>query len=428
MPKVDRKFRKLSVANRLKALHSAGLFDDADLAAWREGVHELRLEQAERMVENVVGRFCLPQGLAVNFPLNGRYYQVPMVVEEPSVIAALSFAALLADKAGGFRAQASEPRISGQVQLLGIPDMDAATRAIRDNDAAILAAANASMPRMVARGGGAQALHFTQVRGQNSGEKMLVVDISINTCDAMGANQVNSVCEAIAPMLEQLTGGWALLKILSNLADEAIATAEVTLTCAVLASADISGEAMRDRIVIANDLALADPKRAATHNKGIMNGIDAVALATGNDWRSIEAAAHAYAAREGQYRALTDWRVGPEGLLQGRIRLPLKVGTVGGSLLGNPAVAPNLKLLGLTSATELAALLAAVGLAQNFAALRALCSVGIQQGHMRMHARSVALAAKVPDALFERVVNQMVADNDIKVTRAQELMRVLAEV
>ncbi len=424
---LHRKFRKLSIQERLDALLQAGYLDEQEYNAWLQERRLLSCEAANRMIENVVGRFALPQGIAINFPVNKQLYQVPLVVEEPSVVAALSFAALLAEKNGGFTASADEPMLIGQVQLIGIQNVDSAERQIQAQQQQIIDCANACMPRMLERGGGARQISCHSLKGEHSGESMLIVHISIDTRDAMGANLVNSACEAIAPLLESISGGQAVLKILSNLADQALARASVRYCPQQLAAKDWPGELVRDRIVMASDFALADPYRATTHNKGIMNGIDALALATGNDWRSIEAAAHAHAARSGQYRALTQWRVDGNGDLLGEIDLPMKVGTVGGSLQTNPAVASNQKLLNIDSAKELAGLMAAVGLAQNFAALRALASSGIQAGHMTLHARSVALAANTPEHLFDAVVKRLVDEGEIKVWRAQAIIEELKQ-
>ncbi len=418
---VNRKFRKLDIESRMLELHEKGYFNDEDYRQWCKGKHLLSTQSAERMVENVIGTFSLPQGVAVNFPVNNRYYCVPMVVEEPSVVAALSYAGLMSEKSGGFIASADEPLIHGQVQIVGMENVDAAISILEHNTANILNAANRLMPAMVKRGGGAKKLILRKVTSRDGKIPMLLVHVAINTCDAMGANLVNTVCEGIAPMIESLVGGEALLRILSNLADEALANAQVRIPISQLGIKGFSGEKVRDRIVLANELAQVDPWRATTHNKGIMNGIDPVALATGNDWRSIEAAAHAYAARDGQYRALTEWTVDSEGSLCGSITLPMKVGTVGGSLQTNPAGAINLRLLGVSGARELAALMAAVGLAQNFAALRALVTSGIQKGHMAMHARSVALSAGTPDTIFDEVVARLVTDGEIKVWRAKQI-------
>jgi hydroxymethylglutaryl-CoA reductase len=426
MSAVNRKFRKLELASRLLELKNAGVISDSDYQKWLAGEYILDNAKASHMIENVVGVFGLPQGIAINFPVNGTLYQVPLVVEEPSIVAALSFAALTAEKNGGFQASADTPLIYGQIQLIQLADLSQAKQVIEREAPNILALANTFMPSMAARGGGAVALRVRELASPNLDTTMLVVDISFDTKDAMGANAVNSVCEAVAPKLEELSGGRALLKILSNLADQALARAQVRIKPSSLSTKTMAGDELRDRIVLANEFALADPYRAATHNKGIMNGIDPVAVATGNDWRSIEAAAHAYAARDGQYRALTHWRVNEDAELVGSIELPIKVGTVGGSLQSNPAVKANLRMLGISDAPTLAGLMAAVGLAQNFSALRALVSDGIQQGHMSLHARSVALSAEVPDALFEQVVKRMIDEGDIKVSRAKSLTAELA--
>ena len=424
---LNRQFRKLSIQERIDALLEAGYLDEAEHAVWSQERQLLSTAAANRMIENVIGRFALPEGVAINFPVNNTLYQIPLVVEEPSIVAALSFAALLAEKGGGFQASTDEPILIGQVQLVGLNKIDYAQKQIEQQREKILACVNDCMPRMLARGGGARELSSHSIQGEVSGEKMLIVHIHIDTRDAMGANLVNTACETVAPLLETITGGRAVLKILSNLADRALARASVKFSPQLLGSKNWPGEMVRDRIVLANDFALADPYRATTHNKGIMNGIDAVALATGNDWRSIEAAAHAYAARSGQYRALTQWRVDSNGDLVGEIELPIKVGIIGGSLQTNPAVASNQKLLGVCSAVELAGLMAAVGLAQNFAALRALASSGIQQGHMTLHARSVALAANTPEHLFDIVVKRLVEEGDIKVWKAEAIIKELTQ-
>ena len=412
--KIDRKFRKLSISGRIQALFDAGYIDSEQASLWREQSQVISAEQADRMIENVIGAFALPEGIAVNFLVNDKYYAVPMVVEEPSVVAALSYAGLLAEKTGGFKASTQGTVLKGQIQLVDIPSFADAELALEENKQGLIESANELMPNMVRRGGGVCGLRWQQFRGPESAKPMLVVYFSVDTKDAMGANLVNSLCEGIAPRLETLTGGSALLKILSNLADESLATAEIRFTPETLAVKEMSGHEVRDRIVQANDLALVDPYRATTHNKGIMNGVDAVALATGNDWRSIEAAAHAYAARSGTYRALTQWRVGDSGALVGRIEMPMKVGVVGGSLQSNPAVQLNQSLLNLDSAEELAALMASVGLAQNFSALRALASSGIQQGHMTLHARSVAVSASAPPEIFDEVVKRLVESGRYK--------------
>lgn len=420
--RVNRKFRKLSIEARIAALLDAGVLSKDDAESLLAEKQLLGRERGDRMIENVLGSFSLPQGVAINFPLNDQLYTVPLVVEEPSVVAALSYAGLLSEKSGGFYAEAQAPILIGQIQVIHVIDINQAERSIAEQAPVLLEQANSLMPAMLKRGGGAQSISTHHIEGMHSKHPMLIVHIAVNTCDAMGANLVNSVCEALAPKIEALTGGQVLLKILSNLADQALATARVRFSPGQLATKDIDGVTLRDRIILANDFALADPYRATTHNKGIMNGIDALALATGNDWRSIEAAAHAYAARSGQYRALTQWYEDEEGYLAGELIMPMKVGTVGGSLETNPAVPINQRILGKPNAQELAGLMVAVGLAQNFAALRALVSGGIQKGHMTLHARSVALTADAPAEIFDQVVKCMVDENVIKVWRAKELI------
>ena len=418
---LPRGFRKLSLPARIAAMVEAGYLSAEQAQLLREGSFTLSGDHADTMVENAIGSFGLPEGIAVNLLVNQRVYAVPMVVEEPSVIAALSYAALLAQRSGGYIAEGAEPLLFGQVQLLDCRDVDASLAALVAKTDWLVDCANTLMPKMQARGGGVKAMDF-YVHRTREGAPMLIAQLTVDTRDAMGANAVNTLCEQLAPTLTNIAGGRASLCILSNLADKAIARARVCLPAAVLKTAEHSGEQVRDDIVMANEFALVDPYRATTHNKGIMNGIDAVAVATGNDWRAVEAAAHAYAARSGQYRALTTWTVDAEGNLSGELALPLKVGIVGASLHANPAVKINLDILGVSSATELSAVMAAVGLAQNFSALRALVTSGIQRGHMRLHARSVAVAAGAPPELVEKVAEALMAHGDVKTEAAKTLL------
>ncbi len=419
-------FFRMSVAERIAALHARGLLSDADVRALSSGDHTLRLPVADKMIENVMGVFGLPMGVALNFLINGRDYVVPLVVEEPSIIAGLSGAARMARLSGGYQAQSTEPILIGQVQAVNIANTDKAMADLRANSEEILALANSLHPKMVARGGGALDIEVFCHHAPEDGRDMVVVHLLVDTRDAMGANLVNTMCEGIASLVETITGGKVFLRILSNLTDRAIATASVRIPAKNLEGKGFSGEAVRDGIILANDLATVDPYRAATHNKGIMNGVDAVAIATGNDWRAIEAAAHAYAARDGQYRGLTRWRKSETGDLIGELEIPMKVGTVGGSLETNPSVRINHRLLGSPKATELAEIIATVGLAQNFAALRALSTDGIQQNHMTLHARSVASSANVSEELFDTVVEALIESGDIKVWKAQEIVRNLS--
>ena len=420
-------FFKLDMDARVEALRERGLLTDEDVNALKSGGHMLQPHVADKMIENVVGVFGLPLGLGLNFLIDGRDYVVPLSVEEPSVVAGLSGAARTARLSGGFATEVTEPILIGQVQVVDMPNgaagVAAGHRALLDQREEILNLANSLHPKMVARGGGARDIEVFAHRGPESGADMLVLHLLVDTRDAMGANIVNGMCEGIASLVEAITSGKVFLRILSNLTDRALVRASVRIPVGNLAMKGFAGDEVRDGIVLASDLAQVDPYRAATHNKGIMNGVDAVAIATGNDFRAIEAAAHAYAARDGSYRGLTRWRWNAAGDLVGEIRMPMKVGTVGGSLETNPTVRLNHRLLGSPNAAELAAVMGAVGLAQNYAALRSLATAGIQQNHMTLHARSVATAAGVPDQLFDRVVDALVESGDIKVWKAEALVR-----
>ena len=405
----------------------------ADLSAEEQAALTagLSLEQADFMIENVIGLLTLPLGIAVNFRINGEDILAPMAVEEPSIVAAVSFAARLARAGGGFRTGSTEPLMIGQVQLLDLPAADLATAAaqVQAAEADILAAANRLHPSIQARGGGARRVEVRPLPETPAGP-MLIVHLLFDTRDAMGANVVNTAAEAIAPLLETLTGGRALLRILSNLSDQRQAWAEATIPLRALATESLSGARVAQGIVEANALAWADPYRAATHNKGIMNGIDAVALATGNDWRALEAGAHAFAAASGQYRSLTDWRVLPaagaqEASLFGRLQMPLAVGTVGGATRAHPTAQAALKILGQPNARRLAEIMVAVGLAQNLAAIRALVTDGIQRGHMALHARQVAMAAGAQGDEVAAIATQLVREGQVRPARAQELVRAL---
>ncbi|MGI9324974.1 MAG: hydroxymethylglutaryl-CoA reductase, degradative [Pseudomonadales bacterium] len=419
-------FFKMSVAERLVALGERGLLSAEDLQLLANGDNQLRLASADKMIENVVGVFSLPLGVALNFLINGRDYVIPLAVEEPSIVAGLSGAARMARLGGGYQYETTDPVLIGQVQVVNINDMAQARANLLTRKDEILALANGMHPKMVARGGGARDIEVHAHVAPEDGREMLVVHLLVDTRDAMGANLVNTMCEGVASLIETITGGKVFLRILSNLTDRALVKASVKIPVANLGGKGYTGEQVRDGIILANDLALVDPYRAATHNKGIMNGVDAVAIATGNDWRAIEAAAHAYAARSGQYRALTRWYQGTNGELIGEIDMPMKVGTVGGSLETNPSVRINHRLLGSPGASELAGVMGVVGLAQNFAALRALSTDGIQQNHMTLHARSVASTAQVPEALFDDVVEALIESGEIKVWKAQEILKNLA--
>ena len=403
---------KLSITERINRLRDLGWLSAADAACLRGGYHVLAAQAADHMIENAVGVFGMPFGVAPNFVINGRECLVPLVVEEPSIVAGLSSAAAMARSQGGFEVENDGSLLIGQVHVTGVADADHAIAALEKAKPALLDAANAVHPRLSNRGGGVRDIEL-RLFELPDGRPLIAVHVLVDTCDAMGANLVNSICEAIAPDVAAACEGNVALRILSNLADRSLYTARVRY--------DLPDN-VRDAIVTANDIALVDPYRAATHNKGVMNGVDAVAIATGNDWRAIEAGVHAYAAVSGRYRALTRWSAADNGDLLGEITLPLKVATVGGTLKSNPGAALGLAMTGANSAIELAELMAAVGLAQNFAALRALATSGIQAGHMKLHARSVAASAGTPEALFDEVVAKLIDSGEIKDWKAREIL------
>lgn len=416
-------FYRLSVAQRRAVVASWAALSAEEVGQFDCG---LPLERADAMVENVVGCFALPVGVATNFTIDGRDVLIPMAVEEPSVIAAASHGALMARAGGGFHTVVDEPTMIGQIQVMGLAleDLEPACARLRAVEADILAVAHAQSASLPRLGGGARALELRSFPDTPAGP-MLVVHLLYDTRDAMGANAVNTACEAIAPVIEAATGGQVLMRILSNLADRRLARASCRVPAAQLGKGDLAGGAVAQRIVAANALAVVDPYRAATHNKGIFNGIDPVVIATGNDWRSVEAGAHAYAARGGQYRSLTEWNVDPDsGDLLGSIELPMALGTVGGSSRSHALAATCLKVIGAAGARELAGIVAAVGLAQNLSALRALVSEGIQSGHMALHARQLALAAGASAEAARRIAEQMVREGAVRSARAAELVAV----
>jgi hydroxymethylglutaryl-CoA reductase len=411
-------FYRLTPAERQRWVAAWASLSEAEVAALDGG---LALADANRLSENVIGTLALPLSIAVNFTINGQDYLIPMAVEEPSVVAAVSHAAKLARAGGGFLAGADEPVMIGQVQLLDVPDPAAAEEAIRRAEAEVLALADAAHPTIKERGGGARGLEIRHLP-QTAAGPMLVVHLLLDVRDAMGANAVNTAAEAVAPLLERLSGGRAGLRILSNLADRRLAWARCTIAAHELDSKDYPGARVIQGIVEAGAFAQADPYRAATHNKGILNGVDAVALATGNDWRGVEAGAHAFAARTGRYTALATWAKTGEGALAGQLEMPLAAGIVGGTTHAHPTVRVALKILGAQSGRELAAVMAAVGLAQNLAALKALATEGIQRGHMALHARQVAVAAGATGTEVERIAAALVAEGQVREARARELL------
>ncbi len=406
-------FYKLTAGERRKKLAELAQLT-AEEVALLEKFGALDEQIADRMIENVVGTFPLPLGIATNFKVNGKDYLVPMALEEPSVVAAASHGAKIAREFGGFGASADEPIMIGQIQLVGVKKIADAKRKISKSKASLISLANACDPILVKFGGGCKNIEVREVKSKRG--KMLVVHLLVNCGDAMGANAVNTMCEKLAPELEKITGGKARLRILTNLAIHRLARAKATfLKCD--ACTPLIG-----RILDAWALADADAFRATTHNKGIMNGIDAVVLATGNDWRAIEAGAHAYAAITGKYKPLTKFYTDKKGDLVGEIELPVAVGLVGGATKTHPVAKACVKLLGVKSARELAQVIAAVGLAQNFAALRALASEGIQQGHMSLHSRNVAIAAGAKGAQIDALAGRMAREGNVNAARAKELL------
>ncbi|MHB8874226.1 MAG: hydroxymethylglutaryl-CoA reductase, degradative [Myxococcaceae bacterium] len=415
-------FHKLPVSERVERIARMLRLPEED-SARLSGEDPLSVEMANQMIENAVGIFSLPLGIGLNLTVNGRDFLVPMAVEEPSVVAAVSFAAKIVREAGGFTADADESIMIGQVQVARYGDPAEAKKKILAAKEQLLALANSFHPQMVQRGGGARDIEVRVLPAPEGpkGEPLLIVHVLVDTQDAMGANLINTIAEGIAPFIEGVTGGKVYLRILSNLADRRLARASCRIPLSALADFDLPGEAIADGIAQASRFAQADPYRAATHNKGVMNGIDAVAIATGQDWRAIEAGAHAFACRDGQYRPLSTWRI-EEGHLVGRVELPLALGLVGGPIKVHPGVQASLKVLRAGSVREMAMVFAAVGLAQNFAALRALGSVGIQKGHMALHARCVAVTAGARGIWVEKIAKMLVTAGHVKVEKAREIL------
>ncbi|PWH16124.1 MAG: hydroxymethylglutaryl-CoA reductase, degradative [Anaerolineae bacterium] len=413
-------FYNLTLNDRLTQVVEAAGLSFSDVAAWQTG--GLSLDAADHMIENVIGLHSLPLGIGLNFMVNGREVLVPMAVEEPSVVAGASFMAKLARAGGGFYTSSTEPLMIGQMQVVQVANLYEARLKIYEQKADLLAAADEIDPVLKRFGGGARDLEVRIVEDSPIGG-FLVVHLVYDVRDAMGANAVNTACELLAPQVEAITGGKVHLRILSNLADRRIARARCTIPTSELAFGDFSGEQVRDGILAAWAFAAADPYRAATHNKGIMNGVDAVVIATGNDWRAIEAGAHAYAARSGRYTSLSTWGQDSAGNLVGTLEMPMAVGIVGGATKVHPAAKAAIKLMGVKTASELAEIIVAVGLAQNMAALRALATEGIQRGHMSLHARQVAIAAGASGDLIEKVAAQMVAEKTVRIDRAEALLQ-----
>jgi hydroxymethylglutaryl-CoA reductase len=384
-------------------------------------VGALAVDRANGMIENVIGTFQLPMGIATNFLINGRDVLVPMAVEEPSVVAAASYMARIARQSGGFETSSTAPIMRAQIQVLGLTDPYSARIKLLAARDRITAVANSRDAVLIELGGGCKDIE-AHIFPRSARGPMLVLHLLVDVRDAMGANTVNTMAEAVAPMIEELTGGEVRLRILSNLADLRLARARVRIPEESLATKEYSGRRMIDGILEAYELAAVDPYRAATHNKGIMNGIDPVVVATGNDWRAVEAGAHAYAARNGSYGSLSTWEADREGHLVGTLELPMAVGIVGGATKTHPTAQVALRIMQITNSRELAEVMAAVGLAQNLAALRALATEGIQRGHMALHARNVAIVAGAIGSEIDVVASALAQAHDVRADRAKEVL------
>ena len=412
-------FAKLSPTERIEALLKEGLltWDEAQILKEQKG---LPLSIADQLTENVLSTFDLPFSLAPYFLINGRDYVLPMVTEEPSVVAAASFAAKLIQRSGGFTTQVHQRQMIGEIALTDVEDMEVASKRILEDKEALLQLANEAYPSIVKRGGGARDLWV-----ENKGD-FLIVYLAVDPKEAMGANMLNTMLEALTDRIQELSGGQALMAILSNLATRSLVSARCAIDFKALSRNPDEAIEIAHRMELASQLAQVDPYRAATHNKGIFNGIDALLLATGNDWRAIEAGAHAYAAQSGSYKGLSHWTSQPkEKKLYGEITLPMPVATKGGSIGLNPTVQVSHRLLGEPSAIELAGIIASLGLAQNFAALKALVTTGIQAGHMKLQARSLALLAGAKEEEVPRLVNQLLENKPFNLEKAQTLLQEL---
>ena len=412
-------FAKLSPTERIEALLKEGLltWDEAQILKEQKG---LPLSIADQLTENVLSTFDLPFSLAPYFLINGRDYVLPMVTEEPSVVAAASFAAKLIQRSGGFTTQVHQRQMIGEIALTDVEDMEVASRRILEDKESLLQLANEAYPSIVKRGGGARDLWV-----ENKGD-FLIVYLAVDPKEAMGANMLNTMLEALTDRIHELSGGQALMAILSNLATRSLVSARCAIDFKALSRNPEEAIEIAHRMELASQLAQVDPYRAATHNKGIFNGIDALVLATGNDWRAIEAGAHAYAAQSGSYKGLSHWTSQPkEKKLYGEITLPMPVATKGGSIGLNPTVQVSHRLLGEPSAIELAGIIASLGLAQNLAALKALVTTGIQAGHMKLQARSLALLAGAKEEEVPRLVSQLLENKPFNLEKAQTLLQEL---
>ena len=420
-------FYKMSIEERKKYIADLFQLSEEDVKQLNDPV-SLSEDIADKMIENVIGTFSLPLGLGLNFLIDGKDYVVPMAVEEPSIVASASYIAKIVREAGGFKTEATERIMIGQIQVVGCPDFEQAKKDILAQKDMLIEAANDAYPSLVKRGGGAEDLEVRIINEDGSKyTKMLIVHLLVNTCDAMGANIINTMAESLAPVVEHITKGKVYLRILSNFADRCLAKATCVIPPELLESEGFTGEEVRDGVVHAYEFAASDPYRAVTHNKGIMNGIDPVLIATGNDWRAVEAGAHAYAARDGHYGSMTKWSVDDEGNLVGELELPMSLGIVGGASRVHPMAKLAYKILRVESAKELARVIVAVGLAQNLGALKALVTDGIQKGHMALHSRSVAMAAGATGELVDIISKKMIEKKEIRVGYAKKLMEEYAK-
>ena len=412
-------FSKKSYHERLELLKAQALLSPEKQTSLEQD-EQISVTVADQLSENVVGTFSLPYSLVPEVLVNGQEYTVPYVTEEPSVVAAASYASKIIKRAGGFTAQVHQRQMIGQVALYQVDDPDLAQEKIASKKAELLELANQAYPSIVKRGGGARDLHVEQIKGETD---FLVVYLHVDTQEAMGANMLNTMLEALKPVLEELSQGQSLMGILSNYATDSLVTASCRIAFRYLSRQKDQGRDIAEKIALASQFAQADPYRATTHNKGIFNGIDAILIATGNDWRAIEAGAHAFASRDGRYQGLSSWRLDLETEeLVGEMTLPMPVATKGGSIGLNPRVALSHELLGNPSAKELAKLIVSIGLAQNFAALKALVSTGIQQGHMKLQAKSLVLLAGASESEVAPLVERLIADKTFNLETAQRYL------
>lgn len=414
------KFYRKNHEEKIQALIEASVISEEEGQVLINDSLDLEKGIGSHMIENYIGNYSLPFGVAMNFIVDDKEVIVPMAIEEPSVIAASSFAAKIISSGGGFSTAVTNRTMIGQVILKNVPNIQEAVENIKVNKEAILQRANEAHPSIVKRGGGAKDIDIRVLDEETP--TYLTIHIHVDTQEAMGANIVNTMMEGIAPYLEELTDGTALLRILSNYTTECMATATCTIPVRKLATGNYSGEEVRDRIIEATQVARIDPYRAVTHNKGVMNGVDAVVIATGNDWRAVEAASHAYASRSGQYRSLTRWDKNDAGDLVGTLTLPMPVGAVGGSISIHPGAKLAHAILGHPSAQELERIIVSVGLAQNFAAVRALITDGIQKGHMGLHSRSLAISAGATGEQVQQVADRLKEAPHMNLATAKEIL------